>query len=222
MATTVYFVRHGQTDSNANGIFMGWSDEDLNELGYAQARCLSSAMSNLPIYSIYTSPLKRSYTTATILAEPHNLNPLILQDLIEIRLGEWEGVNIDEVKQKWPELWKQYRCNPSNVTFPNGESYKQLLKRAVRAFHNAIEVNRDKHIVFVTHRAVIRVLIAYILGTSNDIHRKFDVDNSSMSVLEIDKRGSQLVKFNITTHLSRCPDQIWRRGNDGSHVFAQH
>ena len=201
MATTVYFVRHGQTDSNANGIFMGWSDEDLNESGYTQVRCLFSRIASIPITSIYTSPLKRAYTTATILAEPHNLEPLVLYDLIEIRLGDWEGMHMDEVKRTWPRLWQEYEYEPATVTFPNGESYNQLTERAARAFHIAIEANQGGHIVIVTHRAVIRVLIAHVLGISNSVHRRFDVDNASLSVIEIGDSYSQFIELYNTSHL---------------------
>ncbi len=201
MATTVYFVRHGQTDSNANGIFMGWSDEDLNELGYTQVRCLSSRIASVPITSIHTSPLKRAYTTATILAEPHNLEPLVLHDLIEIKMGSWEGMHMNEVKRLWPELWQRYQFEPSSVTFPNGESYHQLTERAIRAFHTAIEANQGGHIVIVTHRAVIRVLIAHVLGISNSVHRRFDVDNASLSVIEIGHSYSHLIELNNTSYL---------------------
>jgi len=45
MSATVLLVRHGQTESNVTGFFMGWSNEDISHLGYAQARSLSSRLS---------------------------------------------------------------------------------------------------------------------------------------------------------------------------------
>lgn len=44
MTTTVMLVRHAQTNSNVTGYYMGWSDEDLDEVGYAQANRLSSRL----------------------------------------------------------------------------------------------------------------------------------------------------------------------------------
>ena len=60
MSTTVLLVRHGQTKSNITGYFMGWSNEDISDLGYAQVRSLSSRLAKFPIATIYTSPLKRA------------------------------------------------------------------------------------------------------------------------------------------------------------------
>ncbi len=122
VTTTILLVRHGQTNANAAGFYMGWSDEDLNESGYTQARRLSARLASLPIASIYTSPLRRAYTTAAILAEPHKLELTVLDDLIEIRLGDWQGLHMDEIKRRWPELWQQSRLDPSELTLPNGAS----------------------------------------------------------------------------------------------------
>ncbi len=100
MTTDILLVRHGQTRSNITGFYMGWSNEDLDEEGYTQVQSLSSRLASLPIASVYTSPLRRAYTTAMILARPHNLEPKALDDLIEIQLGDWEGLHMDEIKRR--------------------------------------------------------------------------------------------------------------------------
>jgi len=201
MTTTVLLVRHGQTESNITGFFMGWSSEDLSDLGYAQAQRLSSRLASLPIASVYTSPLKRAYNTALILAKPHNLEPKVLDDLIEIRLGDWQGLHRDEISQKWPELWQQSRIDPSEVTLPNGESFQQVTDRAVRAFEMIVADNQDKQAVMVTHEVVIRVLVAHVLGTSNSIYRRFEVGNASLSIIRVSDGKARLVTLNDSSHL---------------------
>ena len=91
MTTTLLVIRHGQTDSNTNGHYMGWSQEDLNQQGYGQAGLLSKRLANVQIDSIYTSPLKRAQSTAQAVAGPHNIKPVPMDDLIEInRIEEVE------------------------------------------------------------------------------------------------------------------------------------
>jgi len=160
--TTILLVRHGQTNANATGFYMGWSDEDLNELGYTQARRLSARLASMPIASIYTSPLRRAYTTAAILAEPHKLGLMILEDLIEIQLGDWQGLHMDEIRKRWPELWQQSRTDPSELTLPNGESYRQVTERAVRALKRVAEANCGKQAAIVTHEVIVKVLICLL------------------------------------------------------------
>jgi len=204
MSTTVLLVRHGQTKSNITGYFMGWSNEDISDLGYAQVRSLSSRLAKFPIDTIYTSPLKRAMNTARILAEPHKLELNVLDDLTEIGLGDWQGLHRDEVSQKWPEIWSQSRIDPSVVTFPNGENFQQLTERAVRAFNRIVADNTNRHTLAVTHDAVIRVLAAHVLGTSNSIYRHMEINNASLSVIRVEDDRMRLVTLNDTAHLDRA------------------
>lgn len=204
MSTTVLLVRHGQTKSNITGYFMGWSNEDISDLGYAQVRSLSSRLAKFPIATIYTSPLKRAMNTARILAEPHKLELNVLDDLTEIGLGDWQGLHRDEISQKWPEIWRQSRIDPSVVTFPNGENFQQLTERAVRAFNRIVADNTNRHTLAVTHDAVIRVLAAHVLGTSNSIYRHMEINNASLSVIRVEDDRMRLVTLNDTAHLDRA------------------
>lgn len=200
MPTEIFLVRHGQTNANVDEYYMGWSDEDLNESGYRQAYCLSSRLACLNIAAIYTSPLKRARTTATIIAEPHRLEVESVSDLIEIQLGDWQGMHRDEIKRRWPELWRQSRTDPSDLRLPGGESYKEVTKRAVRGFDMVSQTNRNKQIVIVTHDAIIRVLVAHVLGVPNSIYRRLEIDNASLSLIRI-AQSPKLVKLNDTSHL---------------------
>lgn len=200
MATTIFLVRHGQTKANVAGCYLGWFDEDLDESGYAQARHLSSRLASLPIASIYASPLRRAYSTAEVIAEPHQLGVEVLDDLIEIRLGDWQGMHRDEIKQRWPELWRQSRRDPSELTLPNGESYREVTKRAIRVLRRIAVDNEGKQAAVVTHEAIIRVLVAHVLGVSNSIYHRLQIDNGSLTVVQIGNRP-RLVKLNDTSHL---------------------
>ena len=201
MTTTVLLVRHGQTNSNVTGFYMGWSDEDLDELGHTQARRLSSRLSGWPVTSVYTSPLRRTYTTAAILAEPHMLELNLLDDLIELGLGDWQGLHMDEIKRRWPDVWQQSRIDPSEVTMPNGESFRQVTERAVRAFQSIVGSNPGKQVVMVTHEAIVKVIVAHVLGVSNSMYRRFEVNNASLSVVRVANSNSRLITLNDTSHL---------------------
>ena len=205
MTTTVLLIRHGQTRSNVAGYYMGWSEEDLNEVGYIQARKLASRLADLPIASIYTSPLKRAYTTASLIAEPHGLKVKPLDDLIEIKLGDWQGLHESEIARRWPELWKQSEVDPSVLTMPHGESFSQVAERAVRAFEAMIAANRDKHTVMVTHDVVVRIVVAYVLGVAYSIYRRLKVDNASLSVVSITDSSKRLITLNDTSHFEVVP-----------------
>jgi len=202
MSTTVLLVRHGQTESNASDR-MSRRDEALNEVGYTQIRRLSSRLAGLPIASIYTSPLKRAYDTATILNEPHQLELKVMEGLAESHLGDWEGLSSAEIKQRWPEEWRQLATDPSDLVMPNGESVRQLTERAIQAFRDVVQSNQGKLVTVVTHAPVIGVLVAHVLGVSNSILPRFQIDSGSLTVIEADEARSQLVTLNDTCHLAK-------------------
>ncbi len=201
MTTTVLLVRHGQANSNVTGYYMGWSNEDLSETGYTQVRSLSSRLASLPIASVYSSPLQRTCTTATILAKPHGLEVETSDDLIEIQIGDWQGLHIDEVGQRWPELWKQSRIDPSEITMPNGESFQQVTERAIRGFDKIVAANHGKQVIIVSHEIVVKVLIAHALGVSNSIYRRFEINNASLSAIRVIDGKTRLATLNDTSHL---------------------
>ena len=201
MTTTVFLARHGQTNSNVTGFLMGWSDEDLDDTGYDQARSLSARLASLPLAAVYTSPLQRTYTTATILAKPHGLELKVLDDLIEIKLGEWQGLYIDEVSKRWAELWQRSRDDPSEFTVPGGESFPQVTGRAVRAFQAVVAANQGKQVLIVTHDIIVKLVVAHILGASNSIYRRFEVNNASLSVVRVANGETRLITLNDTSHL---------------------
>lgn len=201
MTTTVLLARHGQTESNVSGFYMGRSGEDLNDVGYAQARSLSSRLAGLPIASVYTSPLQRAYVTATILAKSHNLKVKVSDDLNEIQLGDWQGLHLNEISQRWPELWQQWRADPSESAIPGGESFQQVAERAIRAFETVVAAEPGRQAVIVTHEIVIKVLVARALGVSNSIYRRFEINNTSLSIIRLTNGKTRLITLNDTSHL---------------------
>ena len=205
MTTTVLLVRHGQTESNVTGFYMGWSNEDLDDVGYGQARSLSARLAGLPIAAVYTSPLQRTRSTAAAIATPHGLELQILDDFIEIQLGDWQGLHMDEIRQRWPELWRQSRIDPIDVTMPNGESFNQVTERAVRGFEAVVAANQDRQAVIIAHDIIVRVLVAHVLGVTNSIYRRMEINNASFTVIRFIDGRARLLTLNDTSHIEPSP-----------------
>jgi broad specificity phosphatase PhoE len=201
MTTRIILVRHGQTESNKTGFYMGHSSEDLNETGYSQAQSLSLKLAELPIDSIYTSPLQRTLSTASVIARPHKLEPIPVNDLIENYPGDWQGLNKDEIMRKWPELFQQWLTDPTAVTLPNGEKFEEVTERAIRAFDMILKSNESKYVIIVTHEIVVKVLVIHALGAPSSIYRRFSIDNSSRSTIRITNSRMNIETLNDTSHL---------------------
>ena len=201
MITTLLVIRHGQTDSNISGYYMGWSQEDLNEKGYEQVKLLSDRLSDVPIDIIYSSPLKRAISTADAVTEPHSLAPIAMDDLIEINLGDWQELHAGEIIKRWPDMWQQSRVDPSGLAWPNGESFAQTAERSVRAFDSIVDANRGKLVAVVTHDIIVRIMAMYVLGVPYSTYRRMEISNASFTKIVVMDDKKQLITLNDTSHL---------------------
>jgi uncharacterized phosphatase len=160
MATTIVLVRHGETDWNRDRRFQGRADQPLNETGRAQARELAEILRNEPVSVLYTSPLRRASETAEILAERLLLEARPLDALLEIDVGTWEGLTIDDVRVRFPEQaavdWRS--------GWEDGETYTGLEQRVIPALLELGTRHNGEHILAVTHAGPLRAAIASSLS----------------------------------------------------------
>ena len=110
MKKTLLLVKHGETECNKLGKFQGCTDIELSKDGINQAENLKLKL-NEEFDVIYSSPLKRAYETAKILAKDTDKDITILEDIREINFGEWEGLTISQISQKYPEIFKVWRTD---------------------------------------------------------------------------------------------------------------
>ncbi len=180
---------------------MGWMDEDLSEEGVWQAEQLSQRLRHWPISAIFSSPLERACRTAKMVASPHDLTVQKLDGLGEIRIGAWEGMFAEEIAQKFPELWRAWRTDPSDVQMPGGESLAQVNERAISALETVMRDNQGQQFLAVTHDVIVRLLVAYCLQASTSIYRRLEVTNASLTVIQRTSDRYRLRLLNDTGHL---------------------
>src|SRR4029453_14296582 len=101
--TTIVPGRHGETDWNRERRFQGHADTPLNDAGRAQAADLADSLTSERLVAVYTSPLRRAYETAALIAIRLGLDVRPLDALREIHVGHWEGLTIEEVRERYPE-----------------------------------------------------------------------------------------------------------------------
>ena len=126
----VYLVRHGTTDWNKEEIFRGRLDCKLNETGQAEARALAEYFTDIPLQAIYSSPLSRAMGTAQAVAEAKGLRVIPEPDFIDIDFGEWQGLPLKEVREKYADLYRLWRERPEAIHFPGREDLAQMKARA--------------------------------------------------------------------------------------------
>lgn len=202
-----YLVRHGETSGNQEGKFRGREDFELNETGIAQAKLLGQELSSVSFHAIYSSPLVRAMKTAEIIASYHQLKVIPDDRLTNISLGSWEGVPRVVIKKQFPHLFQLWNTTPEKLIFPGMEPLRQVQKRVMNFIHwcvDQMDSDSDMNIGIVTHRAVLKPLIAGALKIPAPYFWKIQVDTASYSILEYHKeRQFTLRLLNQTYHLQQ-------------------
>jgi broad specificity phosphatase PhoE len=164
MITRVFLVRHGATPLTADDRFAGSSDVPLGPEGYIQVERLAERLAAAPLAAVYSSPLRRSVTTATVVASPHGLAPVLADGLREIDHGCWEGLRRDEVQQMFPEEYAAWERDPVQCAPQGGETGQHVLARALPVMNDIILRHAGESVLVVAHKATNRLLIATWLG----------------------------------------------------------
>jgi probable phosphoglycerate mutase len=160
-----YFVRHGETDWNAERRLQGQLDIALNDVGRRQsAQCgstlqgLIAARRKAPAdFAFISSPLSRARETMEILRSGLDLprdGYAIEPRLAELSFGRWEGLTYAEVRALDGAALAVRERDKWNFTTPDGESYAGLLAR-VRAWHAGVKGD----IIVAAHGGVTRALM---------------------------------------------------------------
>jgi 2,3-bisphosphoglycerate-dependent phosphoglycerate mutase len=157
-----FFLRHGQTDWNAQGRIQGHTDMPLNETGIAQARSAAGRLVGHGIDCIASSPLARAHKTAGFVAERLRL-PVHLDDgLKERTFGAFEGRIIDDVKREHGIAPEQ---PISMILPPDAEQWPQTLARSRTVVAKWLTTHPGKTVLFVSHDGLFRALHEQLLGT---------------------------------------------------------
>lgn len=196
-------VRHGETQWNKLGKFLGQLDIGLNSRGLAQALETAREVSDWRPTAIYSSPLQRTMQVAQAISSLVELPTVAVDGVKELDLGEVEGVTGEEMLSSWPKVYAAWREDPSSVVMPNGESIAQLQKRAWLAIVELMEKHsEDDTLVVVSHNFAIRTIVAKLLGMPLSNFHRMVLSLASICVIESDQRGQRLVSYNSTCHLS--------------------
>jgi broad specificity phosphatase PhoE len=202
--TELFIVRHGETNGNVGGLLHGRTDLPLTTAGWAQARSLASRIAQYEeIAAVYTSPLCRARQTASVIAGRVSSPIETDERLVEFDFGELEGASFDELQIRYPELYLSI-IDPAGyeLSFPNGESRKQLHERVVEALDHVIGDARGERVVVVAHLIVIGSALAHLTSGDPDDVIQYLVRNGSLTHVTLDRSGSaELRMFDDVSHL---------------------
>jgi len=218
MATRVIIVRHGQSSYNTERRIQGRSDASiLTEKGCSDAHKVATALSLISFAAIYTSPLQRAKQTAELIGSSLALDsqpspPLQTSaHLMEIDLPLWEGMLLQEVREKFPEDYQVWQERPQELRMvmplEGGREHFPvpiLYEQARQFWQETLPHHAGETILIVGHNGINRALISTALGISPTRYHSIQQSNCGISVLNFAHglgQPVQLESMNQTAHL---------------------
>jgi broad specificity phosphatase PhoE len=205
--TRIHLVRHGATQLTAENRFSGAVGVDLSEEGRRQAELLGERLQRGRIDALYSSSLSRAVQTAEIIGARCGLTPSIVDGLREIDHGHWEGLTRADVEERFPGEYQAWEEDPFTYAPEGGESGVAVLARALPALRAIVTKHPAQHVVIVSHKATIRLLLSSLLGFDERGYRdRLDQAPACLNVLDFrDAVHVRLMLFNDTSHYSERP-----------------
>jgi len=198
----LYLLRHGQTDFSRENRFCGAIDPPLNEVGMRMADAFGAAYARVPWTAIYASPRLRARQTAEALAHRVNVPIQIDDGLAEIEYGEWEGMRHEEVQSKFPDAYAYWSADVASRGTPGGETAFAVAARAAPVLERVRSRHREGRLLFVSHKATIRILVCALLGMDVRLFRdRLAQGVAAVTKFEMKKWGAQLVQLGDLSHL---------------------
>jgi len=192
MATLV-IVRHGQSEWNKANKFTGWVDVDLAEKGISEAEHAGEQLKGHRFDAAFTSDLKRAQRTLDIILDKIGQTDIsITRDkaLNERMYGDLQGLNKDDVREKYGEEQVHQWRRSYDIAPPNGESLRDTADRVIPYFeeHIAPDLKAGKNIIIAAHGNSLRALIMHLENLSQDEILKVEIPTGRPKVYELNEQ----------------------------------
>lgn len=199
--TKLFLIRHGQSEWNKLNMIQGQQDISLTDLGKKQALSLGNRLINQDIDIIYTSDLSRAYTTAKIISDVIKKPLISSRDIREINFGPWEGLSIQEIREKYEDEYSIWLKEPHKLNIHGAETLSTLRDRATKYVESIANENKGKNIAIVSHGALLKTLILGLLDIELSHYKNISLNNVSLSIIEFRDYNRVLTTLNDISHL---------------------
>lgn len=162
--TTLYIVRHGQTEWNVLRKMQGHQDSPLTDAGILQAQWLGEYLREEHIDYVYSSSSARARRTAEIIRGDQAHRIVECDEFKEINLGVWEGKTHNDITASHPVEYDHFWNDPEKFRMPGSETFQDVLQRAMGKIQDILTMHSGKSILIVTHTVVVKLLMAHFEG----------------------------------------------------------
>ncbi len=199
----IIVLRHVESEANKSGVGLGRTDSPATELGLRQLQATVDALSSEPITRVVTSPLSRARRLAEAIADSHGVAAMPNDGLLELDVGELEGVEWPIVRERFGEFLRNWRGNDSvSAPMPGGESLLDVLERAHPVFDALVANPSEGTGLLVTHNFVVKMLVVHALAMPHHAWRRIDTGLAGITSFRIADGIPAVERLNDRHHLN--------------------
>src|SRR5687768_5497484 len=199
--TRLILLRHGEPDETIHGRCYGRLDPGLSHRGREQMRQAWLLLDKESPSAICRSPSRRA-VESTALRSIDTPAAAVDERLREIDFGAFEGLTYNEISTQYPQKYDQWMTRPTDVVFPDGESFATMSARVHEALEQIWRKHSGETIVTVSHGGVTRVALAHALDL--DPRRIFRLAQGYACVNVIDYAGGESVVLVMNATVQPC------------------
>ncbi|NCC34785.1 MAG: histidine phosphatase family protein, partial [Chloroflexia bacterium] len=180
LRTSIWFVRHGQTQFNLERRYQSWSNSPLTAYGQRQSRAVALRLRRIPFDVALVSPAERTQRTAQeILAGRRGVTVRLDQNWAELHHGRWEGLTYREVLQQFPDEARARWSAGINGRAEGGESLAEVYARIASSWRALLHDHSGGRILVVTHATPIQLVLCECFGLAPGSHWHWRIDPGS-------------------------------------------
>lgn len=185
MRTSIWLVRHGQTEHNQARRYQGRSDSPLTQFGERQAQALAHRLRRLPFRTVVASPCRRAQATAEAIAAEREL--VFVEDArwAEADHGRWEGLTYAEVRARYPHEAAQRFADPLHGRPSGGESLAEVAERVAAGWRALLGSYPGGRVLVVTHATPIQLVLCQLSALPPALHWRWRIDLGSITAIDV-------------------------------------
>lgn len=199
----LYVIRHGETEWNTENRFQGRLDSNLTAKGEKDAQLLGERLKEVDFQKIISSPSNRTMKTARFVKGEKNLPIETDERLLEMDLGEWQGLKEEEIKKQDPERFEAFWNNPTLYESIDGENFSDVKKRVAEFLLDLDKTKPTGNVLVVTHGVVVKAL--YLLCKNESVEHLWNppfIHGTSLTIIRVENSKFTLQTEACTKHCS--------------------